>query len=161
MGWLVVLLFKSDFDFHPFLVLSSEVHYKRQQQQSSLLFYRNILSRARSTRVKAVKKHYHCLWPIVSSLCSTYGHSTRGPAIWADATCGTQCCSSEIAILYSSYEKEFKLINYLISNRYGGGGGEEALAKNILLQNKLHHSQSCDNNQMTNQNNSLNLYIQL
>lgn len=39
--------------------------------------------------------------------------------------------------------------------------GEEALAKNILLQNKLHLSQSCDNNQLTNQNNSLNFYIQL
>lgn len=37
---------------------------------------------------------------------------------------------SETAVLYSSNEKELKQIDYLINNKYQGGGG--ALGKNIL-----------------------------
>lgn len=56
--------------------------------------------------------------------------------------------SSETAILYSSNEKQFKLINYLVSNKYVGAWEGKSLVKTILLQSKLHHSQSCDNYQM-------------
>lgn len=61
-------------------------------------------------------------WTVFSSICSTYGHLMRGPTLLADVTC-SQCYSSETAILYSSNEKEFKLINYLINNKYGGSTG--------------------------------------
>lgn len=57
-------------------------------------------------------------------------------------------------MLYSSDEKGFEPTNYLINKKIRGQG--EALAK---LQEELHHSQSCGNDQ--NQNNGLNSYVQL
>lgn len=119
-----------------------------------MLIYKTRLSRARPFRVQAVRKHLHYLWPVVFSLCSTYGPSITRSAILAHATCGS-CAVLQRSPCFIQVMK--KSLNSLISKNNKGGRGQHWQSTHCCR--KSCSTQSCDKDQ--NQNNGLNYYAQL